>query len=116
MISGPSKIDEWIDVSNIESGWTNTYIWVIEPTGEWTNGNAPINIFIEFGKTYDDDEHYKFTIANPYILDEQYSGFNIIPTCTTTDPSSTNQGSPGFAVAGTLLGILLAVVYRAGRA
>ena len=116
VISGPSKIDEWIDVSNIESGWTNTYIWVIEPTGEWTNGNAPINIFIEFGKTYDDDEHYKFTIANPYILDEQYSSFNIFPT---SNPSSTNQspsqGSPGFRMVGALLGILLAVVYRAGR-
>jgi sarcinarray family protein len=114
VISGPSKIDEWIDVSNIESGWTNTYIWVIEPTGEWTNGNAPINIFIEFGKTYDDDEHYKFTIANPYILDEQYSG--PAPTRTAANPSSTDQppsqGSPGVGVAGALLGIALAMMAR----
>jgi len=112
VVSGPSNIDEWIDISNIESGWTNTYIWVIEPTGEWTSGNAPIDIFVEFGKTYNDDEHYKFTIANPYIFDEHHSG----PAPTTSDPSSTNQtsplGSPGFGVAGALLGILLAVGYR----
>jgi len=112
VISGPCKIDEWIDVSNIESGWTNTYIWVIEPTGEWTNGNGPINIFVEFGKTYDDDEHYKFTIANPYILDEQYSG--PAPTRTAADPSSTDQppsqGSSGFGVVGALLGIAFVVV------
>jgi len=100
VVSGPSNIDEWIDISNIESGWTNTYIWVIEPTGEWTSGNAPIDIFVEFGTTYNDDEHYKFTIANPYILDEQYSG----PAPTTTDHSSTDQppsqGSSGFGVVG----------------
>ena len=116
VVSGPSEIDEWVDVSNVESGWTNTYIWVIEPTGEWTNGNAPINIFVEFGKTYDDDEHYKFTIANPYILDEQYSG--PAPTRTATDPSSTDQppsqGSPGFGVVGALLGMLLVVGCRFG--
>ena len=115
VVSGPSNIDEWIDVSNIESGWTKSYIWVIEPTGEWTNGNAPINIFVEFGKTYNDDEHYEFTIVNPYILDEQYSG----PTHTATDPSSTNQppsqGSPGFGVMVALMGIMLAVGYRSGK-
>ncbi|MDW7777359.1 MAG: sarcinarray family MAST domain-containing protein [Methanosarcinales archaeon] len=115
VVSGPSNIDEWIDISNIESGWTNTYIWVIEPTGKWTSGNAPIDIFVEFGTTYNDDEHYKFTIANPYILNEQYSGPT--PTHTPTDPSSTDQppgsnGLPGFGVVGALVGISLVLLSR----
>ena len=42
------------------------------------------------------------------------------PTRTTSDPSSTDQppsqGSPGFGVAGALLGIALVVVHRAGKA
>ena len=118
VISGPSKLDEWIDVMNVESGWKKTYIWSIIPTGEWTNGNAPINIFVQFHKDINDDETVKFTIANPYILNEQYSG--PAPTRTATDPPSTDQppsqGSPGFGMVGALLGMLLAVRYRSGKA
>jgi len=117
VIEGPSEIDEFIDNMNIESGWKTTYIWKLKPNGDWTNGNAPINLFVQFNKAHDDVQKIRFTVANPQILDEQYSGFNIFPT--TTDPSSTNQtsplGSPGFEVVGALLGILLAVVYRAGK-
>jgi len=116
VIEGPSEIEEYIDNMNIESGWKKTYIWKLKPNGDWTNGNAPINLFVQFNKAHDDVRKIDFTIANPQILDEQYSGFNIFPTSTTTDPSSTNQtsplGSPGFGVAGALLGMLLAVGYR----
>jgi len=101
---------------NIESGWKTTYIWKLKPNGDWTNGNAPINLFVEFSKSYDDDRMIDFTIANPHILDEHYSGFNIIPIRTTSDPSSTDQspsqGSSGFGVAGALLGIALVVMAR----
>jgi len=116
VVEGPSEIDEWIDNMNIESGWKTTYVWKLKPNGDWTNGNAPINLFVEFSKSYDDDRKIDFTIANPHILDEQYSGFNIIPTRTTSDPSSTDQppsqGSPGFGVAGALLGIALVMMAR----
>ena len=114
VISGPSNIDDWIDVFNVESGWTKTYTWIIKPTGDWTNGNAPINIFVQFHKGINDDGTVQFTIANPYILDEHYSG--PAPTRTASDPSSTDQtpsqGSPGFGVAGALLGIALVVMAR----
>ncbi|MCD4808596.1 MAG: sarcinarray family MAST domain-containing protein [Methanosarcinales archaeon] len=114
VVSGPSLIDESIDNLFIKSGWNETYIWIIKPTGDWTNGNAPINLFVQFTKAYDEYEHVEFTIANPYILDEQYSG--PAPTRTATDPSSTDQppsqGSPGFGVAGALLGIALVVMAR----
>ena len=118
IIDGPSEIDEWNDNYEINPGWKKTYNWIIIPNGDWTNGNAPINILVSFSKEGTQNP-IDFTIANPQILDEQYSGFNIFPTRTTTDPSSTNQsqsqGSPGFGVAGAMLGILLAVVYRARR-
>ncbi len=107
VLSGPSEIDKRIDALNVESGWTETYTWTIAPTGEWINGNAPINVYVQFTKAVDDYESIDFTIANPIILDEHYSGPT--PTRTTTDPSSTNQpssqGSSGFGVAGALLGI-----------
>ena len=114
VISGPSNIDDWIDVFNVESGWTKTYTWIIKPTGDWTNGNAPINIFVQFHKGINDDETVQFTIANPHILDEHYSG--PAPTRTAADTSSTDQppsqGSPGFGVACAVLGIALVVMAR----
>jgi len=112
VVSGPSLIDERIDNLNIKSGWSETYIWIIRPTGKWTNGNAPINLFVQFTKAHDEYEHTKFTIANPYILDEQYSG--PAPTRTAADPSSTDQtpsqGLPGFGVVCALVGIAFVVV------
>ncbi|MCD4765646.1 MAG: sarcinarray family MAST domain-containing protein [Methanosarcinales archaeon] len=116
VVEGPSEIDEYIKNLNIESGWKTTYVWKLKPNGDWTNGNAPINLFVQFNKAHDDVRMIQFTIANPHILDEQYSSFNIFPTRTATDPSSTDQppsqGSPGFGVAGALLGIALVVMTR----
>jgi len=117
VISGPSQIDKRIDALNVESGWTETYAWTVAPTGEWTMGNAPVNVYVQFTKAVDDKKSIEFTIANPYILDEQYSG--PAPSRTATDPSSTDlppsQGSPGFRVVGALMGIMLAVGYRFGK-
>jgi sarcinarray family protein len=114
VVEGPSEIDEFIKNLNVESGWKTTYIWKVKPNGDWTNGNAPINLFVQFNQAYDENRKIDFTIANPTILDEHYSG--PAPTRTTTDPSSTDhtssQGSPGFGVAGALLGIALVMMAR----
>ena len=116
VIEGPSEIDEYIDNINIESGWKTTYIWKLKPNGDWTNGNAPINLFVQFNKAHDDVRKIRFTIANPHILDEQFSGFKSTPTRTATDPSSTDQppsqGSSGFGAVGALLGIALVMMAR----
>jgi sarcinarray family protein len=118
VISGPSDFDEIISEYDVEPGWTKEYTWTISPNGKWTDGNAPINIYVQLNQEIDEVEQVQFTIANPYILDEQYSG--PAPTRTATDSSSTDQppsqGSPGFGVMGALLGIVLVVVYRAGKA
>ena len=114
IIDGPSEINEWINNPKINSGWKQTYSWKIKPGGDWTNGNAPINIIVSFSKE-GIQMPIEFTIANPYILDEQYSG----PAPTrTADPSSTDQtatqGSPGFGVMGALTGIVLVMITRRG--
>jgi len=114
VITGPSLIDKRIDNLNIESGWTETYVWTIKPTGKWTNGNAPINLYVQFNEAYDEYERVQFTIANPYILDEQYPGSTPKPT---PDPKSTDQppyseGSPGFGVMVALMGVAVVVLTR----
>ena len=117
VVSGPSKMGEWITENNVDSDWTKVYTWTITPNDKWTNGRAPVNILVNFNKEINDDQSIQFTIANPYILNEQYSG--PAPTRTTTDPPSTDQppsqGSPGFGMVGALLGMLLAVRYRSGK-
>ena len=117
VVKGPSEIDESIDNYGVKAGWEKKYIWTIIPNGDWTQGTAPINIFVQFSDR-GDYRIEEFTIANPYILDEQYS--SLASTRTATAPSSTDQppsqGSPGFGVVGALLGMLLAVRYGSGKA
>lgn len=93
ILNGPSKEDEWIDNLKIENGWSKIYTWTIAPNGAWKNGNAPINIFVEFSKIKD-DKKIQFSIANPYILDEQYTG---AATTTTEAPKIKETGAPAKA-------------------
>jgi sarcinarray family protein len=119
VIEGSSEFAETAREFGHNAGETVTFEWIVQPTDVAAGWTIPLNIIFTF---YDRDEKegipIKFTAANIMVHDEHYSG--PVPIRTTTDPSSTNQsqsqGSPGFGVAGALLGILLAVVYRAGRA
>ncbi len=105
VINGPSEIEKRIDNLNIESGWTKTYTWTIAPNGAWKNGNAPINVFVQFYKGMK-DKKMDFTIANPYILDEQFTGAVSTPKST---PSPTVITSPTPAKASPFPPFLVAV-------
>jgi sarcinarray family protein len=110
VISGPSKQDERIDNLGVVNGWSRTLTWIITPNGAWKNGNAPINIFVEFSKIKT-DKKIQFTVANPYILDEQYTGAVSTPKPTSssmeTAPSTPAKPTPFpsalFAIAMLLL-------------
>ena len=118
VINGPSEFTENAREFDHTAGETVIFEWVVQPTDEAAGWTIPLNIAFKF---YDRDEKegipFSFTAANIMVHDEHYS--SPTPTRTTTDPSSTNQtpsqGSPGLGVVDALLGILLAVVYRAGR-
>ncbi|KAB2948055.1 MAG: sarcinarray family MAST domain-containing protein [Candidatus Methanoperedens sp.] len=91
VISGPSKQDDRIDNMGVSPNWSNTFQWKIRPNGAWTNGNSPINIFVSFYNSKKKDQKpIEFTIANPYILDEQYTG----AAATTPAPEITGTGAP----------------------
>jgi len=119
VIKGPSEFTETAREFNHSAGETVTFEWIVRPTDKAAGWTIPLNIDFHF---YDRDEKegipFEFTAASIMVPDEHYSG--PAPARTTTDPSSTNQsqsqGSPGFGVVGAMMGILLAVVYRAGRA
>jgi len=115
VIEGPSEFTETAREFNRSAGETVTFEWIVQPTDEAAGWTIPLNIVFKF---YDRDEKESentyFTAANIVVHDKHHSG--PVPTSTTSDPSSTNQtsplGSPGFGVAGALLGMLLAIGYR----
>ncbi|MEA3293381.1 MAG: sarcinarray family MAST domain-containing protein [Euryarchaeota archaeon] len=114
VISGPCDFEEFISEYDIKSGWVKTYTWTICPNGNWTDGNAPINIFVQFTKEINDDRMIQYSIANPHIFSEQYSGSS--SSHATTDPSSTNQSqsnsSPSFSIVAALLSVALVVMWK----
>ncbi|CAG1006164.1 hypothetical protein METP2_03729 [Methanosarcinales archaeon] len=114
-VSGPSKQDESIDNYDITTGWSKTYTWTITPSGAWKNGNAPINIFVSFYNIEKDfQKPIQFTIANPYILDEQYTGAAATtpaPEITGTDVPA--KATPFLPVIFTIGALLL--VWRLGK-
>lgn len=112
VISGPSKQDERIDNLKVMNGWSKTLTWVITPNGAWKNGNAPINVFVEFSKIKD-DRKIQFTIANPYILDEQYTGAVPTPETTAFPAGTSAKATPFLPVIFTVSALLLA--WRWGR-
>lgn len=73
VLSGPSKNDEWLYNYDVTNGWSKSYTWTIAPNGNWKDGSAPLNLIVSFSEK-GDQKSIEFTIANPYILDEQYSG------------------------------------------
>ena len=115
VIKGPSEFTEVAREFDHNAGETVTFEWIVRPTDEAAGWTIPLNIAFTF---YDRDEKegypFSFTAANIVIHDEQYSG--PAPTHTAADPSSTDQppsqGSPGFGVAGALLGIALVLLGR----
>ncbi len=112
MSDGPSKQDERIDNLNVVTGWSKTYTWKVLPNGAWKNGNAPINVVVKFYDTQSKkDKIIDFTIANPYILDEQYTGAAQTPRPAGTAPGATPKPAP-FPSALGAIAMLLAVWVR----
>lgn len=70
--SGIGIYGKVISVNNVPEGWSNTYEWIIRPTGNWTNGIAPLNIKAQFS-TMEDDEFIEFTVIVAYIESEEWN-------------------------------------------
>jgi len=105
VIEGPSKIEEWINYWDVEKNWSKNFTWKVRPNGGWVDGNAPINIFVQFKKAYGytsgyDSKEADFSVANPYILNERYSSSPSTSSPTISPnpsiPSSSPKSTPGF--------------------
>ncbi len=114
-----SDIDERNDNLDISLGWSKEFNWKIKPNGDWKNGNAPINVLVTFYNTKNKiSKKLEFTIADPYILDEQYSGSTPAQTMGTAQPSPTGsapQQTPFMEAAGALAVLAGVWMMRRGR-
>jgi len=111
-LNGPSK-DETIQNLDIVKGWSKLYTWTLTPNGKWKNGNAPINIVVQFyNKKTDNSKTIQFTIANPYILDEQYSGAVPTPGTTASPGETPAKTAPFLSVIFTVSTLVLAWGWR----
>jgi sarcinarray family protein len=116
IISGPSKQDERIDNLGIVTGWSRNLTWIITPNGAWKNGNAPLNIFVQFNNIVNGklkgEKKFQFTIANPYILDEQYFGAVPTPETAASPVGIPKKETPFLSVIFTVGVLLLASRWR----
>ena len=109
VLSGPSKVDEKISNFNIGSGWSQTYSWKLAPNGGWKNGNAPINLLVKFYNTKTkNDRIVQFSIANPYIIDEQYFGAVPAPKTTASPVGTQAKETPFISVIFAVGALILA--------
>lgn len=110
VINGSSAIGTTLPNSGVSDGWSRTDTWTVAPNGDWKNGNAPLNIFVQFSKIENGkkkgEKTIDFTIANPYIIDEEYNG--AISTIKSTH-SPTENASPTPAKAAPFPPFLFAV-------
>lgn len=77
VIEGPSKLGEAGHLGWKDANWSNTYQWKLKTTGNWSYGNAPLNILVKFTiKDYGDlyDDRVRFSIVNAYISSEEWEG------------------------------------------
>lgn len=74
VIEGESDIGicgKIVSANNIPEGWSKIYEWTVRPTGNWTDGIAPLNIKAQFS-TMEDDKFIEFTVIVAYIESEEW--------------------------------------------
>lgn len=112
VLDGPSEIEKRIDIMNVESGWSKTYTWTVVPNEAWQGGNAPLNLIVQFNKGMN-NKQIDFTIANPYILYEQYTGAIPTPEKTASPAGTPAKAAPFLPAIFVICALILA--WRWGR-
>lgn len=50
------------------------YTWILIPNGNWTQGNAPINLYYSFTSIDNKEEHCHLGFCNPFIINQNWTG------------------------------------------
>jgi len=114
VIEGPSEYNKWIDSMNCPLDWNKTYEWTVCPTGNWTEGYAPLNLFVQFTVPKDHFETEDIGIINAYISPEEWKGSTTGDTDGESSNDDNNQGqsTPGFELLIILTAIALILCWE----
>ncbi|MBN2065771.1 MAG: sarcinarray family MAST domain-containing protein [Candidatus Thermoplasmatota archaeon] len=114
-VEGPSKcgtaqIPEYVEDLDCPVGWNRTFEWTVCPTGNWTQGTAPLNLHVFF-ITMGEDKKIALGLINAYISPEIWEG--TVHGINGDSDSTTSQNTPGFE--GVFLSALFAVMVMLKR-
>jgi len=108
VIKGPSKNDEWIYAGEwLSPGEKKTYEWSVRPTGDFKEGTAPWNVFVQFTKTMSDYDTIDKTILHAYISPSEWQGSDGGAGDNGGTGDDGGGGIPGFESALLLISFLL---------
>ncbi len=97
-VEGPSKCGtaqtpDYIDNHDCPVGWNQTVEWTVRPTGNWTQGTAPLNLHVFF-TTAEEDKEIALGLINAYISAEEWDGTN--DDIDGNSDGTNSQPTPGF--------------------
>jgi sarcinarray family protein len=112
-VEGPSECGTadrayYIDDYDCPIGWNKTYEWTVQPTGNWTEGTAPLNLYVGFDPPdIDDQTQIAIGLINAYIGPEEWEG----STNNDTNEDFTNGNNGGSSTPGfELFAIMFAAI------
>lgn len=113
VVDGPSVVGEWIDWINLKTNDTFTYIWKIRvrTNTTWVEGYAPLEVFSQFDKEYDQNCKVSFDVITAYILDELWDGYTE-DNGNSNDSGNGTNGTPGFEFLAILIASVLVLVWK----
>jgi len=79
LLEGLNCFFTYYDIYPVSKNDSFTYIWMfrVKPDTSWVNGNAPLNIYVQFDKNSSYNRGVEFTVANIYVENifwENYTG------------------------------------------
>lgn len=73
------ELERFYNTQDLPANWTNTYYFKVRPTGNWTRGTAPLNLFVQFTKSMEDYKTIHKTVIYAYISPEKWEVKKEIP-------------------------------------
>jgi len=120
VLEGPSRYGRSVKNRNSPAGWSKTFEWKVRPTGNWTEGTAPLNVYVqcmkftrdENNQGREEEEFANFALIAAYIEPEVW----IEPIVVSAEEDTSPAGYvPGFTAVVVSTSILLVVLFVHSR-
>jgi sarcinarray family protein len=78
VITGPSTMEQLLEhwgPTQSDQSWT--YVWKMRVKADtsWVNGFSPLEVYVQFTKSDDDDSSITFDVMNTFIIDELWENY-----------------------------------------